>query len=54
MDNLERLTKIFEMNFPEITVPFTSEPKNSGIFDKVDRAQSFRCIFLFLYIGEFY
>ena len=27
MDNLDRLTKIFEMNFPEITVPFTSEPK---------------------------
>ena len=27
MDNLERLTKIFEMNFPEITVPFTSETK---------------------------
>ena len=34
MKNLERLTKIFEMNVPEKTVPFDSRPKISEFLPK--------------------
>lgn len=54
MDNLERLTKRFEMNFPEITVPFTAEPKIPEFFTKWNAPNHLDAFFSSFTLGEFY
>ena len=38
MDNLERWTEIFEMNFRKMSVPFDFEPEFFGNFGRMERA----------------